>query len=433
MTLILLLTWSVGTLLRRAYPSTGLLKRDGSTSEWKGTNPGVDLIAMVVSDSGLAADEPKWWNCSPIGCLLIGLQPRGGWQIMQRAVQWGDDHWAHAFGVNCSGPLLYSYFACTIRNRIEVWDSNQFHSPMEGVPKGGQWLHQGDFKLKRPTKLIDGSRGGQAFLCELLCPAAGNSFTIEEQAHAQFLSVILVGAGLMSPEKWDGVEKVVEDDFGLSARLGPIFRRMELFLIIGSILSLGFATSTLYSLFKRNIYGEFLPFAGQLSSTFVWAVGATGLLMLGGNPRVKISTRVIPQRVRDRIDAFKEKQAVPMTLQFGSLHGSVFTQDRGSCTLPKNVVETICSWELRTKRTAHWIAGCLWFSGMLLTSMGILISMSRMRSVWSDIMGIGILLATSIARGSGVSGSEEWMIPRWKRRKNTAAGANLLGAMQSRI
>lgn len=41
---------------------------------------GVDLIAMVVSDSGLASCEPKWWNGAPLGCILIGLQPRGGWQ-----------------------------------------------------------------------------------------------------------------------------------------------------------------------------------------------------------------------------------------------------------------------------------------------------------------------------------------------------------------
>ncbi len=42
---------------------------------------GVDLIAMVVSDAGLANEEPKWWNASPFGCVLIGMQPRGGWQV----------------------------------------------------------------------------------------------------------------------------------------------------------------------------------------------------------------------------------------------------------------------------------------------------------------------------------------------------------------
>ena len=42
---------------------------------------GVDLLAMVVSDSGLANAEPQWWNASPLGCVLIGMQPRGGWQV----------------------------------------------------------------------------------------------------------------------------------------------------------------------------------------------------------------------------------------------------------------------------------------------------------------------------------------------------------------
>jgi hypothetical protein len=51
----------------------------------------VDLVAMVVSDSGLASADPEWWNSSIFGCVLMGLQPRGGWQIMQRTVQWGRD------------------------------------------------------------------------------------------------------------------------------------------------------------------------------------------------------------------------------------------------------------------------------------------------------------------------------------------------------
>jgi hypothetical protein len=41
----------------------------------------VDLMAMVLSDSGLANAQPQWWNASPLGCFLIGLQPRGGWQV----------------------------------------------------------------------------------------------------------------------------------------------------------------------------------------------------------------------------------------------------------------------------------------------------------------------------------------------------------------
>ena len=91
----------------------------------------VDLIAMVVSDAGLASTEPKWWNASPMGCMLLGAQPRGGWQVLQRAVQWGTDLWAHCFGVDCKVSVLYEYFSCSIRNRLEVWKSQNFLSPMQ--------------------------------------------------------------------------------------------------------------------------------------------------------------------------------------------------------------------------------------------------------------------------------------------------------------
>lgn len=65
------------------YTLLGLAKRDASAEIQSSLGvSGVDLIAMVVSDSGLANAEPKWWNASPIGCMLIGLQPRGGWQVM---------------------------------------------------------------------------------------------------------------------------------------------------------------------------------------------------------------------------------------------------------------------------------------------------------------------------------------------------------------
>lgn len=67
---------------------------------------------MLVSDAGLSAIKPQWWNASPLGCILIGLQPRDGWQIMQRAVQWGTDVPANCFRVTCNPNVLYAYFAC---------------------------------------------------------------------------------------------------------------------------------------------------------------------------------------------------------------------------------------------------------------------------------------------------------------------------------
>ena len=130
----------------------------------------VDLIAMVVSDSGLASANPEWWNSSIMGCILIGLQPRGGWQIIHGTVQWGQDSLASIFGVACSQPVLYAHFACSIRNRLEVWNSDAWHSPTERLQQGAKWKAVGGSQLNRPTKLIDGSRGGQGFICHLLRP-----------------------------------------------------------------------------------------------------------------------------------------------------------------------------------------------------------------------------------------------------------------------
>jgi hypothetical protein len=86
--------------------------------------------------------------------------------------------------------------------------------------------------------------------------------------------------------------------------------------------------------------------------------------MLGGNTRTGIYRGKLPHHIQDRLDIFKPNHLVYenkctrrrrrerkmrhshtyITLNFGSLHGSVFTLDRGSCAVPKGVVEEICSW-----------------------------------------------------------------------------------------
>jgi hypothetical protein len=57
---------------------------------------------------------------------------------------------------------------------------------------GGGWKKGDGCTVSRPTKLIDGSRGGQVFVCELLKPKEGEHYGIEQQARMQFLSVLLV-------------------------------------------------------------------------------------------------------------------------------------------------------------------------------------------------------------------------------------------------
>lgn len=262
---------------------------------------GVDLIAMLVSDSGLASCEPKWWNASPNGCMLIALQPRGGWQIVQRAVQWGSDSWANCFGVDCAPPTLYAYFACSIRNRLEVLASPRLRSPMDGITTAGApWkVADGEFTVKRPTKLVDGSRGGQAFIAAVLAPEKGTHYSIADQSRVQMLSVLMVGAGLVQVEEDDGVEgymgRVLPRDFDLDSGLGSIFARLAAGLSVASIATLVVMIATWWSLVRENLFGSGLPYMVKIVSFMCWATGAMGLLMLGGSPSVKVVVKKVPK------------------------------------------------------------------------------------------------------------------------------------------
>ncbi|KAK4111015.1 hypothetical protein N656DRAFT_676678, partial [Canariomyces notabilis] len=412
---------------------------------------GVDLIAMVVSDSGLANCQPQWWNGSPTGCMLIGLQPRGGWQartllafftpdcdIVQRAVQWGNDKWAKCFGVDCASPLLYAYFACTIRNRLEVLATDRLRSPMEGVPPGGPWNTLGDsFTVQRPTKLVDGSRGGHAFMAEILAPDGDTHYSIAEGARLQMLSVLMVGAGLAVDDSLENyIDVVLPADFDLSGGLGSVFVRLAYGLVVASILVVGLTVAAWWSLMNTNLFGEAArPFMVKIVSLLSWAVGATGLLMMGGNPRVKLVVKKIPEHIKSRLASLKDEAYgtdPKVKIQFGSLHGSVFVPDRGSCKLRLSVVERLCALDIQTVRTKGWYIGMAWFGLLLLGGVALQIGATLAPRWEADLMGLVFLLATALARGAGVAGDEDWMIPKWKRRRNASNGAVLLGQFQSR-
>lgn len=404
----------------------------------------VDLIAMLVSDSGLASNDPQWWNSSVKGCILIGLQPRGGWQIMQRTVQWGNDHLSQLFGVTCSKPAVYAYFACSIRNRLEKWESTAWTSPTEGQQEGAKWKYLGRSSVERPGKLIDGSRGGQAFICDLLLPADGKAYPIVDQARMQFLSILLVAAGLIKEERLDDFDEIIQEDFQLSERLGVIFRPLFIGLIVTNVLTLSLAVACFYSIFKSNFLGASAPYLIQSTSLLSWAVGAVGLLMLGGNPRVRIVNRDPPAYIEDRLNKLKESvekeesasedASIPkfVKVSFGSIHGSVFTEDQGSCSLPFEIADRICRWDVELARTRNWQIGFLWWGLCLLIGIGLQILSAQVANLYSTIFSVSILLLTALARGFGVAGPEEWLIPRWKRRMTAAYGASLVGKMESR-
>ena len=392
---------------------------------------------MLVSDSGLASNDPQWWNCSVKGCILIGLQPRGGWQIMQRAVQWGDDHLTKTFGVTCSKPLVYAYFACSIRNRLERWDSPAWISPTEGQQDVGKWQYIGQSHVDRPGKLIDGSRGGQAFICDLLLPPEGKSYSIADQARMQFLSILLVAAGLMKPERLSELDTIIQEDFQLSQGLGVIFRPLFIGLLIVNALVMALAIASFYSIFKDNLFDAATPYVVQSASLLLWAVGATGLLMLGGNPRVRMVESLdsmMPVHIPGRLSVLESAQSEEglVKLSFGSIHGSIYTADHGFCSLPFDVAQRICRWDVELTRTRNWKIGLLWWGFCLLMSIGLQIVGSQLATLSSTIFSVVILLSTALARGYGVSGPEEWLIPRWKQRMTAAYGARLLGKMESR-
>jgi hypothetical protein len=391
---------------------------------------------MVVSDSGLASADPEWWNSSILGCVLIGLQPRGGWQIMQRTVQWGRDSLASIFGVTCSKPALYAYFSCSIRNRLEVWDSDAWTSPTEGSQEGAEWKAIKMSQLKRPTKLIDGSRGGQGFICNLLRPREGDTYTIAEQARMQLLSVILVAAGLMKTERLAQLKEIVRDDFDINNRLGVVFFPLLVGLVFAQVLAVAFALIVVYAIFRHNLFGHSAPYIIQLCSLTSWAVGAIGLLMLGGNPRVKIVETAIPPYIETRFYAETENDENLdegfIRLEFGSIHGSVYISNRGHCVLPLDVVRIICGWDLELQRPILWKISFAWSSLFLLISILLQIAGAQVTTLGSESMAVALLMVTSLARGWGVSGPEEWLIPKWKMRRGTNYGASLLGRMVSR-
>jgi hypothetical protein len=398
------------------------------------TPTGLDLIAMIVSDAGLASSEPQWWNASVPGCILIGLQPRGGWQVMQRTVQWGDDHLASIFGVTCTKPVLYAYFACSMRNRIERWDSPAWNSPMEGQKAEGAWQVTGRSHVKRPGKLVDGSRGGQGFICSLLRPKDAASYTIVEQARMQFRSIILVAAGLMHSESLEDVELIMRKDFQLSDGLGVIFRPLLVGLIIANILVIALSVAVFYAIFHNNIFGNLVSFVVKACSLSLWAVGAIGLLMLGGHPRVKIVEADLPDHIMERLAKLDEKKSEEgdVQIEFGSTHGPVYTAGCGHCTLPIDVVQKICRWDLELKRPIRWKIGFTWWSLCLLLSITMQFTGAQVSTLAAEIFSVAILMVASLARGYGVAGPEAWLIPRWKSRRMTAYGAALVGKMESR-
>lgn len=207
-------------------------------------------------------------------------------------------------------------------------------------------------------------------------------------------------------------------------------------MVFAQLLAVAFALTVVYAIFRHNLFGHFAPYVIQLCSLTSWAVGAIGLLMLGGNPRVKIVDTAISPYIETRLHADTVNDGKPdegyIRLEFGSIHGSIYVSSRGHCILPVDVVRAICRWDLELQMPMLWKMGFLWSSLFLLISILLQIAGAQVTSLGSESMAVAFLMATSLARGWGVSRPEEWLIPKWKMRQGSNYGASLLGRMVSR-
>lgn len=251
----------------------------------------------------------------------------------------GTDVPADCFRATCNPNVLYAYFACSIRNRLEVWKSDRFENPkrirskapvhlssdepraatvalaagirgrhsseaLELQISSQQHISEGTgrdagstaprhtksknsascwgwikrkreaplkfskiwqvfgvddrrpFNVPRPTKLVDGSRGGQAFMCELPRPKDNEvyMYPIEEQARMQLLSVLLVATLLIKDQDSEEWEEVLKEGFQLDNSLGTVFQRLFVELVIVNFFLICFIVSICYALWVRQGY-----------------------------------------------------------------------------------------------------------------------------------------------------------------------------------
>jgi hypothetical protein len=93
-------------------------------------------------------------------------------------------------------------------------------------------------------------------------------------------------------------------------------------------------------------------------------------------------------------------------LQFSSLHGSKYTQDSGACHVHKGIIVEMRSWNLILKRKLGWHSPVIWYALHIGTSAARQVTGSRVATIYSQILGIVILVSTSILRGRRLSGPE---------------------------
>jgi len=134
--------------------------------------------------------------------------------------------------------------------------------------------------------------------------------------------------------------------------------------------------------------------------------------MLGGNPRVKTNYKKgIPDHIEARLSEKIEvdghdcvrirdlDRAGDLELRFGSLRGSVFTEDGGTCKVLGHILKRVCSLDLELVRTTEWYLGIAWFALYLGISIMLQITGTKVATVLLEVMAVIILILTSVFRG----------------------------------
>ena len=285
--------------------------------------------------------------------------------------------------------------------------------------------------VNRPTKLVEGSRGGQAFMAEILQPPEGKNLSLVAQARMQFLSLILVTAALLHQSDEVTLRATLETDFSLGEGPSTIFARLYYTLVGACVLLVGTLALVAYDIFACAILGNAAGYIIKLAAVSSCSIGGIGILMLGGNPRVELfeNDALLNASISAKLNALPiDPKTKLVEIVFGTSQGGNFTphpMDR--CHLPRELVEKILKWDIIAVRTMGWYLGMAW--GFIMLAVGIALQLVDFKgqSVGPEMMNLALLIITALLRGMGLSGPEEWHIPKWKMRPGTRYGAVLVG------
>ena len=79
---------------------------------------------------------------------------------------------------------------------------------------------------------------------------------------------------------------MLREDFQVGDNLGSVFKWLFRCLLVANLIVVAIFITVAVALWNDNIYRGFTTYIVELMSNGGWVVGAIGLVMLGGNPRV---------------------------------------------------------------------------------------------------------------------------------------------------